>query len=174
MDLVYVISCRDYFMSWHNDIRYIVAALLRRPVLNVLYCLHLTKSFVLLNCLHKHASVYGVNVLCLQSTVFCKLSGISGICMCVFYIFFWTHFRLSLWMAMHLQLNSWSYQNLGVWLKTVPSPVTRKSIYNSIYQSTLCLFQRALCLLVVSSPDPTHAERVWWHPADSLGFIKNS
>ena len=149
MDLVYVISWWGYFMSWHNDIRYIVAALLRRPVLNVLYCLHLTKSFVLLNCLHKHASVYRVKVLCLQSTVFCKLSGISGICMCVFFIFFWTHFRLSLWMAMHLQLNSWSYQNLGVWLKTVPGPVTRKSIYNGIYQSTfsLCLFQRALCLL---------------------------
>ena len=28
--------------------------------------------------------------------------------------------------------------------------------------------------VIVSSPDPTHAERVWWHPADSLGFIKNS
>ena len=28
MDLAYVISCQDYFMSWHNDIRYIVAALL--------------------------------------------------------------------------------------------------------------------------------------------------
>ena len=29
---------------------------------------------------------------------------------------------------------------------------------------------------VVSSPNPTRAERVyvWWHPADSLGFIKNS
>ena len=28
MDLVYVVSCQDYFMSWHTDIRYIVAALL--------------------------------------------------------------------------------------------------------------------------------------------------
>ena len=27
MDLAYVISRRDYFMSWHNNIRYIVAAL---------------------------------------------------------------------------------------------------------------------------------------------------
>ena len=27
MDLVYVISCQDYFMSQCNDIRYIVAAL---------------------------------------------------------------------------------------------------------------------------------------------------
>ena len=27
MDLAYVISCQGYFMSWHNDIRYIVAAL---------------------------------------------------------------------------------------------------------------------------------------------------
>ena len=28
MDLVYVVSCQDYFMSWHTDIWYIVAALL--------------------------------------------------------------------------------------------------------------------------------------------------
>ena len=28
IDLAYVISCPDYFMSWHNDIRYIVTALL--------------------------------------------------------------------------------------------------------------------------------------------------
>ena len=27
---------------------------------------------------------------------------------------------------------------------------------------------------VVSSPDPTRPERVWWHSADSSGFIKNS
>ena len=27
--MAYVISCQDYFMSWHDDIWYIVAALLR-------------------------------------------------------------------------------------------------------------------------------------------------
>ena len=43
--LAYVISCQDYFMSWHNDIRYIVAALhctwsySGKPLIQILTCL---------------------------------------------------------------------------------------------------------------------------------------
>ena len=32
IDLTYVTSCQDNFMSWHNDIWYIVAALVPRPL----------------------------------------------------------------------------------------------------------------------------------------------
>ena len=42
-----------------------------------------------------------------------------------------------------------------------------------LHESSCDLYDRS-CDLLVSSPDPTCEERVWWHPADSLGFIKNS
>ena len=43
VDLAYVISCQDDFMSWHNDIRYIMAALLwdgkmKRPQSRAIAC----------------------------------------------------------------------------------------------------------------------------------------
>ena len=37
---------------------------------------------------------------------------------------------------------------------------------------TWLYMQASLHSTLVSSPDPTCAERVWWHPANSLGFIK--
>ena len=47
--------------------------------------------------------------------------------------------------------------------------VTKK--YQALHTCTL---QYKVVLYLVSSSDPTRTERVWWHPVDFLGFLKNS
>ena len=46
---------------------------------------------------------------------------------------------------------------------------------DTMLTSSLEVLHTLWCTLVCSLvPRPPRAERVWWHPADSLGFIKNS